>query len=100
MVLGSVFHSGLVSSRAPGDRRRGIAAVEMAVCAAFLVSLVFAIFELGRGIMVKQALTDSAAAVPASRPNPGQPPPRSKQKSTFYCPTTISPLPMSPRRCW
>jgi Flp pilus assembly protein TadG len=60
MLLGSVFPSGVVATRAPGDRRRAIAAVEMAVCAAFLVSLVFAIFELGRGIMVKQALTDSA----------------------------------------
>jgi Flp pilus assembly protein TadG len=41
-------------------RRRGIAALEMAICTAFLVSLMFAIFELGRGIIVKQALTDSA----------------------------------------
>jgi len=40
--------------------RRGIAAVEMAVAAAFLVALVMGTLELGRGIIVKQALTDSA----------------------------------------
>jgi Flp pilus assembly protein TadG len=40
--------------------RDGIAAVELAVSAAFLVALVMGTLELGRGIIVKQALTDSA----------------------------------------
>ena len=60
MLLGNAVPSGRRAASLTPELRRGIAAVELAVTAAFLVSLVFAILELGRGIMVKQALTDSA----------------------------------------
>jgi Flp pilus assembly protein TadG len=72
MVFGNAVPSGRGANSFTSHRRRGVAALELAVVAAFLVSLVIAIFELGRGIMVKQALTDSArrgarlAAQPAS----------------------------------
>jgi Flp pilus assembly protein TadG len=41
-------------------RRRGIAAVEFAVLAPFLATLMLGMFELTRGIMVKQLLNDAA----------------------------------------
>jgi Flp pilus assembly protein TadG len=60
MVFGNAALSGRGANSLTPNRRRGVAAVELAVVGAFLVTLVFAIFELGRGIMIKQTLTDSA----------------------------------------
>ena len=41
-------------------RRRGIAAVELAFLAPFLTVLILGMFEIARGIMVKQLLNDAA----------------------------------------
>jgi Flp pilus assembly protein TadG len=60
MLHGNVRPSGRGSNAPAPAHRRGIAAVEFALAATFLFSLVFAVLEIGRGIMVKQALTDSA----------------------------------------
>jgi hypothetical protein len=51
----------LSSSRRPGAKRRpGGAAVELAVLAPFLVTIMLGMFELSRGLMVKQALGAAA----------------------------------------
>jgi Flp pilus assembly protein TadG len=44
----------------PAARRRGAAAIEFAVLAPLLVLLTLGLFESGRAIMVKAALTDAA----------------------------------------
>ena len=41
-------------------RRRAAAAVELALIAPVLAAMLVGIFELGRGLMVKQALNDAA----------------------------------------
>jgi Flp pilus assembly protein TadG len=60
MVFGNTALLGRGANSVAPNRRRGVAAVELAVVGAFLVTLMFAILELGRGIIVKQNLTDSA----------------------------------------
>jgi Flp pilus assembly protein TadG len=60
MLQADRFCSDLANRSATRGRRRGSAAVELALVATFLVTLVVAILELGRCIMVKQALTDCA----------------------------------------
>lgn len=63
-----------VSRRAASGRvRRAVAAVEFAVLAPFLFTLATGAFEVGRGIMVRQILTDAAEGLPQRRP------PRSNQ---------------------
>jgi Flp pilus assembly protein TadG len=42
------------------QRRAGVAAAELAILAPFLVTVVLGTFELGRGVMVKDILTDAA----------------------------------------
>src|SRR5438270_378337 len=47
-------------SRPGRTRRRGGAAVELAVLAPFLVAVMMGMFEINRGLMVKQALGAAA----------------------------------------
>jgi Flp pilus assembly protein TadG len=42
------------------QRRAGIAATELAVVAPFLVTVVLGMFEVGRGVMIKDVLTNAA----------------------------------------
>jgi Flp pilus assembly protein TadG len=71
MMPGNVVPSGRGANSSRSHHRRGTAAVELALTAAFLFSLVTAVFELGRGIIVKQALTDAARRGARSGAQPG-----------------------------
>jgi len=57
---------------ASGRVRRAIAAVEFAVLAPFLFTLATGAFEVGRGIMVRQILTDAARKACRNGALPGQ----------------------------
>ncbi len=62
-----------VSRRAASGRvRRAVAAVEFAVLAPFLFTLATGAFEVGRGIMVRQILTDAARKACRNGALPGQ----------------------------
>ena len=51
----------MLSPRGAGQKRRaGGAAVELAVLAPFLITIMLGMFELGRGLMVKQTLGSAA----------------------------------------
>src|SRR5208282_221193 len=66
--------------RAPGRtptaarraRRRGVAAVELAILAPFLGVLVMGMFEMGRLVMVKDILTDSVRKGGRTGATPGK----------------------------
>jgi Flp pilus assembly protein TadG len=63
MILPLAIHSAQSErslSPVGAQRRRGIAAVELAVLAPFLAGLVVGMCELGRGVMVRDILTDAA----------------------------------------
>lgn len=57
---------------ASGRVRRAIAAVEFAVLAPFLFTLATGAFEVGRGIMVRQILTDAARKACRTGALPGE----------------------------
>jgi Flp pilus assembly protein TadG len=71
MLPGRAVPFGRGANSSSNDYRRGTAAVELALTATFLFSLVVAVFELGRGIVVKQALTDSARRGARQAAQPG-----------------------------
>jgi Flp pilus assembly protein TadG len=50
----------LVSSSCRRQDRRGVSAVEFACVAPFLATLVLGMMEIGRGLMVKEILSDAA----------------------------------------
>jgi hypothetical protein len=48
------------TSRSKSNRRRGAAAVEMALCAPVLFILIFGMIDIGRALMVQHLLTNAA----------------------------------------
>jgi Flp pilus assembly protein TadG len=66
------MHLAPYSSRSdPQTRRRGVAAVELAVISPFLAVLVLGMIEMGHALMVKETLSDAAqkACRLAAQPN-------------------------------
>ena len=60
------------ASSSPSAGRRAVAAVELAVVAPFIVTLILGMVEIGHGIAVKESLSDAAQKACRTGTKPGK----------------------------